>query len=99
MLSASRKEIASRLENFFLPDRLISASADSRADRFAVTCNSFLADYQPTKPRLEQQSPQVYTGKALTHKCGLIFVSGYVFAQFIEADDAHPDGEVRIFAP
>ena len=43
MLSASRREIASRLENFFLPDRLISASADSRAGRFAVICNSFFS--------------------------------------------------------
>ena len=43
MRSTSRKDTDSRLENFFLPDHLISASADSRAVRFAVTCNSFFS--------------------------------------------------------
>ena len=43
MLSASRKDIDCRLENFFLPDRLISASAGLRAVRFAVLCNSFFS--------------------------------------------------------
>jgi hypothetical protein len=44
-----------RLENFFLPDRLTSASADARAVRITMICKAFLADFQPTKPRLKQQ--------------------------------------------
>ena len=66
MLSAPRKDVASRLENFFVPDRLISASADSRAVRTRAVLQ--FAFKQTFSRRSHGWSSKVgkYTSKART---------------------------------
>jgi hypothetical protein len=56
-----REEKINRLENFFLPNRLTSASADAWAVRFAMNCGAFCSRLAADEATAEAAKTSILT--------------------------------------
>jgi len=56
-----QEEMINRLENFFLPDRLTSASADARAVRITMICKAFCSRLSADEATAEAAKSAILT--------------------------------------
>jgi len=61
MSAAPGMRMANRLENFFLPGRLISASADARAVRITMICKAFCSRLSADEATAEAAKSAILT--------------------------------------